>query len=76
MGDPVGMRRGQRHCNVPTAQVGDHRGLWRLDGIEDGERVVHPGLEDWQLGGRNRVREAGPALVEHDDPAEGRKALP
>ena len=45
------------------------------DRVEHGRDVGHELLERRQRGGRDRVRQAGPPLVEHDQPAERREAL-
>ncbi len=70
------MRRSERHGEDPAADVRDHRRPFRAHRVEDGRDVGHELLEGRQRGGRDRVGQAGPPLVEHDQAPEPRQTLP
>ena len=74
--DPLGMRCREGHREDPTADVRDQRGPLGPDRVQHCRDVGHELLERRQRRGRDRVREARPTLVEHDQPAERRQALP
>ena len=69
------MRRRERHREDPAADVRDQRRPLGADRVEHGRDVGHELLERRQRGGRDRVRQARPPLVEHDQPPERRQAL-
>ncbi len=73
--DPFRMRRGERHRQDPAADVGDQRRSVASDRVEHGRDIGHELLEGRKRRRRDRVREARPPLVEHDQPAERRQAL-
>ena len=74
--DPPGMRCREGHRKDPTADVRDERRPLGPDRVQHSRDVGHELLERRQRRGRDRVREARPTLVEHDQPAECRQALP
>ncbi len=69
-GDSFWMRRGEGYREDAAADVRDDGRLFRTDGIEDGGDVLHELLERRQGSGRDRIRESGAALVEHDQAPE------
>ena len=73
--DALRMRRRERHREDPATDVGDQRRPLGADRVEDGRDVGHELLERRQRGGRDRIRQAGPPLVEHDQPPERGEAL-
>ena len=74
--DPLGMGCREGHREDPTADVRDQRRPLGPDRVQHGRDVGHELLERRQRRGRDRVRQACPPLVEHDQPAERRQALP
>ena len=58
-----------------AADVGDDRGSFGADGVEHGRNVGHELLERRKRGDGDRIGQAGPPLVEDDQPSEGRQPL-
>ncbi len=74
-GHAVRVGRGQQHRHRAALRVADDRRLPRASRIQREQRVVHPFLERRQRLERDRVRDAGAALVEADDAADPGQAL-
>jgi hypothetical protein len=70
------MGGGVRDREHPAADVRDHRRPFGADRVEDGRDVGHELLERRQGRRWDRVGQASAALVEHDETAERREALP
>ncbi len=71
--DALRVRRREQRRQRPTLRVAEERRALAADGVHDRAHVVHPRLEVGQSDGT--VGEAGPALVEADQPGEGAKPL-
>ena len=70
---PLGVRRGEQHRHRAALRDPEHHRTLRSRRVHHGAHVVHPRLHRWQLGLGDPVREPHAALVEQDQPAEGRE---
>jgi len=71
---PFAVGRGEEHGHLTAVGVPEERRPLRARGIHDRADVVRPLLQRRHRGQRHRVRDARPALVEAEEPAEGREA--
>ncbi len=70
---PLGVRRGEQHRHRAALRDPEHHRTLRSRRVHHGAHVVHPCLHRWQLGLGDPIREPHAALVEQDQPAEGRE---
>jgi len=71
---PLGVGRGEEQGHLSAPARAEERRPLRARGIHDPADVVRPLLQRGDRGQRHRVRDARPALVEAEDPAERREA--
>ncbi len=67
---PLGIGGGEQHGHRPAVEPRHDGRVLRADGVQDDPHVVGPLFPRGQMVGRHRVRDAGPAPIEEDDPGE------